>query len=327
MEAKINGRLTEYNRPWIVQRADPYVCRHTDGRYYFTATVPEYDKIILRSSQTLEGLAHAEERVIWSRHGEGAMGAHIWAPELHYLDGAWYVYFAAGDAEEVWKIRPYVLRCEGQNPMEDSFIELGQMQCAKEDEFSFRSFSLDATVFENKGKHYFVWAEKTGVGKGISNLYIAELETPLKLKTVQRLLTTPDYDWERAGFWVNEGPAALKHEGRIFLTYSASATGSCYAMGMLSIDGDQDILDPAAWKKERCPVLATDRELGIFGPGHNSFVKAEDGSDICVYHARTYEEIQGDPLHDPNRHAMWLKVEWQDGRPVFDFRRNGNKRG
>lgn len=43
MKDGINGKLNEYNNPWIVQRADPYVYRHTDGSYYFTATVPEYD--------------------------------------------------------------------------------------------------------------------------------------------------------------------------------------------------------------------------------------------------------------------------------------------
>ena len=62
---------------------------------------------------------------------------------------------------------------------------------------------LDATVFENKGKHYYVWAEKVGVGKQISNLYIGEMETPYKLKTVQVLLTSPDYDWERVGLRMN----------------------------------------------------------------------------------------------------------------------------
>lgn len=319
---RINGKLNEYNTPWIIQRADPYVCRHTDGMYYFTATVPAYDKIILRKSDSLLGLANAEEKVIWNRHTTGNMGAHIWAPEMHYLNDAWYIYFAAGDAEEVWRIRPYVLKCEGQNPMTDAWIEMGQMQCADEDEFSFRSFSLDATIFESMGKYYFVWAEKVGVGKAISNLYIAEMESPLKLKTVQVLLTTPDYDWERIGFWVNEGPTVLKHNGKIFLTYSASATGACYAMGMMSAEEGTDLLDPAMWKKERNPVLATDAKKGIYGPGHNTFVKAEDGRDICVYHARTYEEIEGDPLHDPNRHAMLLEVKWENGRPVFDFANN-----
>ncbi len=119
MKDGINGKLNEYNNPWIVQRADPYVYRHTDGSYYFTATVPEYDRIILRHANSLAGLALAEEKVIWNKHTSGVMGAHIWAPELHYYDGEWYIYFAAGDAENVWEIRPYVLKCEGQNPSWD----------------------------------------------------------------------------------------------------------------------------------------------------------------------------------------------------------------
>ena len=94
--------------------------------------------------------------------------------------------------------------------MTDAWVEKGKMQRAPEDEFSFKAFSLDATVFEVHGEWYYVWAEKVGVGKQISNLYIAELSSPHELKTVQVLLTTPDYDWERIGFWVNEGPAVIK---------------------------------------------------------------------------------------------------------------------
>ena len=51
----------EYNRPWILQRADPYVYRHTDGWYYFTASVPAYDGICLRRAKTLAELPEAEE--------------------------------------------------------------------------------------------------------------------------------------------------------------------------------------------------------------------------------------------------------------------------
>ena len=75
------------------------------------------------------------------------------------------------------------------------------------------------------------------------------METPNKLKTVQVLLTTPDYDWERVGFWVNEGPAVIKRDGKIFLTYSASETGAPYCMGMLTADSGADLLDPLSWKK------------------------------------------------------------------------------
>ena len=199
-------------------------------------------------------------------------------------------------------------------------LELGKMKRAAEDEFSFEAFSLDATVFENKGEYYYVWAEKVGVGKMISNLYIAKMESGNQLKTVQVLLTTPDYDWERKGFWVNEGPAVIHHDGKMFLTYSASETGVDYCVGMLSIDEDADLLDPRLWKKERYPVLKTCEKLGIYGPGHNSFTVDEDGNDVMVYHARTEAEINGDPLYNPNRHAMLMKVKWDEaGRPVFSY--------
>ena len=308
----------EYNKPWILQRADPYIYKHEDGTYYFTASVPEYDHIMLRKSGTLAGLQTAEEKIIWRKHEKGEMSCHVWAPELHYLFGKWYLYFAAGDIDDIWQIRPYVLECTGEDPTSDEWIELGMMQCAKEDEFSFGAFSLDATIFENSGKYYCVWAEKVSVGKQISNLYIAELESANKLRTVQVLLTSPDYDWERVGFWVNEGPAVMKRNGKIFLTYSASETGIHYCMGMMSVEEECDLLDPLNWKKERYPVLQTSVEHGVFGPGHNSFTVDEDGNDICVYHARTEEQILGNPLYNPNRHAMLMKVDWnKEGMPVF----------
>ena len=309
------------NKPFIEQRADPYVYRHTDGIYYFTASVPAYDRIVLRRSETLQGLSEAEEKTLWTKHESGEMSQHIWAPELHYLDGKWYIYFAAGERDDIWKIRPFILECTGQDPMTDTWIERGKMQRSDDDIYSFEAFSLDATVFENKGERYYVWAEKVSVGIQISNLYIAKMESPTKLATAQVLLTTPDYDWERREIWVNEGPAVIKKDGRIFLTYSASATGECYCMGMLSIDENEDLLDPRAWKKERHPVLSSNAVAGLYGPGHNSFTKLPDGTDVCVYHARPYAEIKGDPLYDPNRHAMLMKVEWDEkGYPIFDYK-------
>lgn len=309
-----------YNEPWILQRADPYVYRHTDGYYYFTASVPSYDCIALRRAKTLAELPQAEEIVVWRKHESGIMSEHIWAPELHYLDGKWYLYYAGGDKDDVWAIRPYVLECADEDPLTGKWVEKGKMRRAVEDEFSFEAFSLDATVFENKGNYYYIWAEKVGVGKQISNLYIAQMENPYTLKTVQVLLTTPDYDWERVGFWVNEGPAVIKRNGRIFVTYSASETGACYCMGMLSAEEDADLLDPRSWKKERYPVLESDESLEIYGPGHNSFTVDEEGNDVMVYHARKESVIEGNPLYNPNRHAMLMRVKWDEkGYPVFAY--------
>ena len=69
----------KYNETWIPQRADPYVYRHTDGTYYFTASVPAYDRIVLRSSRTLAGLADAEEVTVWKKHESGYERAYLGA--------------------------------------------------------------------------------------------------------------------------------------------------------------------------------------------------------------------------------------------------------
>lgn len=315
-----NGVLTEFNTPFIEQRADPYVTRSNDGKYYFSASVPQYDKIILRCSDTLMGLREAQEKVVWFKHESGPMSYHIWAPEIHYLFGKWYIYFAGGERDDVWRIRPYVLECQGPDPMKDEWIEKGKIQRSDDDIYSFDSFSLDATILENKGEYYYIWAEKVAGGIGISNLYIAKMQSAYKLKTAQVLLTTPDYDWERVDIWVNEGPAIIKHDGRIYLTFSASATGECYCIGMLSVDENADLLDPHEWQKSKKPLLCSDRSKGFYGPGHNSFTVDEQGNPICVFHARTYLEIVGDPLYDPNRHTMLMSVKWDEtGAPVLDY--------
>ena len=58
---------------------------------------------------------------------------------------------------------------------------------------------------------------------------------------------------------------------------------------------------------------------GQYGPGHNSFTTSKDGkTDLLVYHARNYRDIDGDPLHDPNRHARVQPFGWRaDGMPDF----------
>ena len=305
--------MREYVEPWIAQRADPYVTNEHGGKYYFTASVPEYDRIVLREADTLDGLKEAEEKTIWKKHEKGEMSFHVWAPELHYLFGGWYLYFAASDVDDIWKLRPYVLKCMGSDPMNDAWVELGKMKRTADDKFSFEAFSLDATVFCVNNEWYYVWAEKVGAGEQISNLYIAKMENANTLSTAQVLLSTPDYKWERHGFWVNEGPAVVTHEDKIYLTYSASDTSPAYCVGLLEANINDNLLDPHNWEKKRTPLLKSNPERKLYGPGHNSFTKNEKNEDIIVFHARITDKLLCDnPLYDPNRHAMLGKVEWTD---------------
>ncbi|SOD81224.1 family 43 glycosylhydrolase [Streptomyces sp. Ag109_G2-15] len=299
--------------PLVLQRADPHITRHTDGRYYFTATAPEYDRIILHRSRTLNGLSTGAESVIWRAHATGPMGAHIWAPELHRIGGKWYIYFASAPAEDVWAIRIWVLENANPDPFQGTWVERGQVKTAWE------TFSLDATTFKHRGTRYLVWAQHEPGMDNNTALWISRMANPWTLTGPQVRLSTPEFDWECVGYKVNEGPYVLQRHGRVFLTYSASATDHHYCMGLLTADAGSDLMNAASWSKSPTPVFTSNDTTKQYGPGHNCFTVAEDGhSDVLVYHARQYKEITGDPLHDPNRHTRIQKLGWKpDGTPDF----------
>jgi GH43 family beta-xylosidase len=181
------------------------------------------------------------------------------------------------------------------------------------------TFCLDATTFTHNEKLYYLWAQKDAEIEGNSNLYIAPMITPWRIAGAPIMLSKPEFDWECRGFRVNEGPSVLKRHGKIFITYSASATDENYAMGLLWANQTADILNPASWTKAAEPVFKTCYEHGIYGPGHNSFTCGENNDEvILVYHARTYTEIVGDPLWNPDRHTFVKKLNWDEqGMPVF----------
>lgn len=300
----------EFENPIVKQRADPWVHKTNDGIYYLIATVPEYDRIVLRNATSIDGLKYAEEKELWHKHDKGEMGAHIWAPELHRIEDKWYIYFAAGDSEDIWKIRMYVLSNSSEDPMKGEWIEEGRI-ITKES-----SFSLDATTFQHQGKRYLIWAQRKGDGTA---LILSEMSSPTTLTGPEVILTIPEFSWERIKYNVNEGPAIIKRNGRMFLTYSASATNHNYCMGLLWIDVREDIMDNSNWHKSPGPVFYTNAAAKRFGPGHNSFTMSQDGKEvIMIYHARDYEVIKGHELEDPNRATRARLVHWTvTGFPDF----------
>lgn len=300
--------------PLIQQRADPHIFRDGLGLYYLTATVPEYDRIVLRGSEALAGLATAKEKVIWRKHPTGTMAAHIWAPEIHRIDGKWYVYFTAGRSDDIWAIRLYVLENASADPLQGEWQEKGQLKTA------FESFTLDATTFDHRGQRYLVWAQRPLQPRDAgTDIYIARMKNPWTIDGPQMSISSPTLDWETRGFRVNEAPAVIVRNGRVFITYSASATDANYCMGLLSAAADAELVDAKSWTKSQRPVFVSSERNKQFGPGHNSFLLAEDGkTDLIVYHARNYSKIEGDPLHDPNRHTRIQPFRWKpDGSPDF----------
>jgi GH43 family beta-xylosidase len=302
-----------YNNTLIQQRADPHIVKHTDGFYYFTATVPAYDKIILRRAETIQGLGNAPETTIWTRKSSGVGSGQVWAPELHYIDGKWYIYVALGVSGQ-WRIRAFVLEGTGDNPLTAKWVEKGIIKT------NWDTFSLDASTFVANGVRYLVWAQEDPTyPDDSSSLMLAPLQNPWTIKGTAVAISRPDLSWERVGYKVNEGPNVLQKNGKIFLTYSASATDANYCMGLLTASTTADLMKASSWVKTNTPIFVSNADTNQWGPGHNSFTVSEDGqSDILVYHDRGYRDIKGDPLNDPNRRTRVQKLYWKaDGTPDF----------
>lgn len=302
--------------PLIEQRADPFVYKHTDGYYYFTASLPAFDAIELRRAKAISALPSAPTVLVWHKHDSGPMSMNIWAPEIHFIDGKWYIYYAAAqqDADEsgCYDHRMYVLENDSVNPLEGAFVEKGQINSGWE------SFALDATSFMLDGIRYYVWAQRDYAIPGNSNLYIAKMENPWTLQLPAVMISKPEFDWECQGFLVNEGAAVLLRDDKVFITYSGSATDERYSMGLLWAAKNADLLDPSSWTKSQTPVMVTDEARGLFGPGHNSFTLDEEGRDLLVFHARPYPGFQGTALSDPNRHTYVQLLRYdENGWPVF----------
>ncbi len=303
--------------PLILQRADPFIWKHTDGFYYFTGSVPAYDRIELRRARTIAELAKAQTMDVWRKPEAGALSELIWAPEIHHRDGRWSIYFAAAPSREIkenlFQHRMYVISTTAENPLAGEWGEPEQVHTGID------SFCLDATTFTHRGATYYVWAQKDRRIPGNSNLYIARMASYSTLATKPVRLSTPELEWETRGFAVNEGPAVLISHGKVFISYSASATDENYCVGLLHAPEEADLLEAANWTKSKEPVFKSCYEHGVYGPGHSTFTVAEDGvTDMLVYHARTYREIVGDPLWNPDRHTFVKPIRWgADGMPVF----------
>ncbi len=300
--------------PLLPRHADPWIYRHVDGFYYFSCTVPEFDRIELRRSMTIGGLRTAEPLAVWKRHLFGEMAGNIWAPEIHFIDGTWYIYFAAGSRRSPYDVRPYVLENRSLDPLKGKWTERGKIRT------NWDAISLDATTFESDGTRYLVWAQRTTEGmSGSLDLYIARMVNPWTIEQNQVRISTADRPWELRKRRTNEGPAVLQRNGRLFITYSANYIDATYCVGMLTAQSGKDLLDPKSWSKSDFPVFDSDPAMRVWGPGHNSFTTSPDGKvDYLVYHARPAEAVTNPAILDPNRDTRVQPFGWRaNGTPDF----------
>lgn len=258
--------------------ADPWVLRHTDGDYYFTATTGS--DLRLWRSRSLVGIVAGEMKIVRTAGGPGPSSQQFWAPELHFLDGKWYLYFAASNGDNA-QHRMFVLENSAADPFEGDFVEKGRLFDPQAD-----TWAIDGTVGEVEGTRYFFWSGWEGTSNVRQNLYIARMDNPWTLQSPRVELSRPTYAWEtREDPDVNEAPQVLIRGRKIHVVYSASGSWTDhYCLGLLTARLDADLCDSRSWTKHAEPVFRSGNN--VFGPGHCSFTKSPNGrEDWIVFHA------------------------------------------
>lgn len=305
-----------FTNPLLPSGADPWVV-YKDGFYYYTNSLG--NRLAIWKTKDLTQLKLAEKKTVWLPPPGGSYSKELWAPELHFFKGKWYMYFAADDGSNN-NHRIYVIENSAADPLQGNWVFKGQVG----DETN--KWAIDASVFENNGQLYMIWAGWEGDVNEQQNIYIAKMKDPYTIDGSRVKISSPVYDWEKYGDLgaasnpphvnVNEGPEILKHKDKLFLVYSASGCWTdYYALGMLTASKNSDLMDPSSWKKSAQPVFKQSPENGVYAPGHNSFFKSPDGTeDWILYHANS-KPGQG---CGNDRSPRAQKFGWKkDGSPDF----------
>jgi GH43 family beta-xylosidase len=317
-------RQRVYPFPFVVDRADPTVLAYK-GRYYFIAT-PDPDgncvatrRLLIRVADSIAGLATAPDHPILEVGTAGVAGC-FWAPELHLIGGRLHCFLAPCIGAADWKrVRCHVMRLrDGGDPVVAADWETRPVLQADgsplQRDPGHPGLSLDMTYLEDGGRSYVVWSQRYITDRvGDAELWIATIDPadPWRLTSDPVRIVTAEYGWDHE---VAEGPFALRHGERLVLTYSGSAVGPTYAVGVIEARSGADLLDPGAWTKAHTPVLCTGSNFSHWGPGHNTFSRDENGLELVVFHAHPTITTRG-------RCAALRRVHWAaDGHLVLDQR-------
>ena len=261
--------------PWMIQK---------DGYYYYCFSSGNGIKI-----SRSEFITRREEtRKVWQAPASGWNRSCVWAPELHFIDGRWYIYYAAGESGP-----PYIHQKTGvlQSVTDDpigEYIDMGMVYTGDNPDLKTGNiWAIDMTVFNHSGRLYAVWSgwEKPAeTDKTQQHLYIAEMANPYTIKSPRVKISSPEEPWETGGpLDLQEGPEILRKGDNLFIIYSCRESWTVdYRLGMLKLkSNDSNPLTSSAWEKSG-PVFQ-----GPFGTGHCSFVKSPDGrEDWIVYHSK-----------------------------------------
>lgn len=283
LAAGAHAAATETFANPLFDGGDPWVTR-VDGVYYYSASNCGVADVCIKRSRSLSGLAAAPWIGVWTQPDRDAPNARdIWAPELHRLDGRWYLYYAADDGDNDHH-RLYVLvadRPQGPYVEADTGAPHGRLRERS------GHWAIDPDVFTAAdGRLYLTWScTDHADARFPQRICLAPMRDPLHVAGPTVALSTPTEPWETRGKPIQEGPIGYTRDGRTYITYSGSASwiADDYAVGLLTLAPGASPVHAASWTRSG-PIF--DHHGRAYGPGSVVFAPSPDDRQWWnLYHA------------------------------------------
>lgn len=299
-EEKPTTAPKQFNNPVFTQEAlaDPF-CFYHEGTYYTIATGGTGSDGRAVPMVKSKDLQHWESvgRVLIPAP-EDAKG-NIWAPEIAYDNGTFYLYYHADGNGKGFHIR--VAKSKNpEGPYRDTNAPLTDV--------TKNPFAIDSHQFrDDDGQWYIFYAtdfkDITDTTFRGTALVVDRMTSMTQLAGNPQPVMRAHWQWQvyernrtmygtQADWYTLEGPNIKKRDGKYYCFYSGgNYQNDSYGVDYLVAD---NILGP--WKevgKERGPQIMRSIPGKVIGPGHNSVVTTPEGQDYIVYHAWTLDKKVG----------------------------------
>lgn len=291
------------------------------GTYYFMMQSKKFHPLTLWSTKDLGKIDTSNGKEVIPSNKNKLK--NIWSPELHRINGKWYIYFE-GDDGNTDNHHIYCLENASDNPMEGKWTLHEPIMTNPE-----WNYGIHPTTVVVDGRQYLLWSgwEKRRIETETQCIFIAEMENPWTLKSERVLISKPEYEWERQWItangqrsaypiFVNENPEAFlsPDNSKIIVTFSASGIWTEYnSLGVLYANTKSNLLDPKSWTKMSEPQFVADSISHLFGTSNISMVKSADKqATYLIYEAKHFKN--GGIVRDIRR----KEITWdKNNMPVF----------
>lgn len=279
-EPAVPGKGMGFYNPLDPSRdnADPRVVWCAATGYYYGISTGNTTLTMFRAKSMAELFRAGESKVIYEANAADDTHGFLWAPELHFVDGHWYIYTSTHQtAEDKGFKHVIVLSAKTDDPF-DGFVLGGHI--------NHDVYAIDPTVHRwgRDGKLYICFSIVDPADTQ-QKLAIQAMKSPTEVEGDFTVIAKAEYPWELVPPYdgnnaINEGAFFVEKDGRLFIIYSGNGCWSDdYVLGILELVGD-DILSADAWRKDDEPVMV--RGNGNYGPGHATFFDSPDGTEFWI---------------------------------------------